>query len=169
MSVRGDFHPGNIVTDTLGFPAGDGRLDHGQVCFAAGRWEGGGNVILATFRIGQPQDDHVLGHPAFASGNRRTEAQRQAFFAQQRIAAVAGAVRPDSVLIREMADIFFFHWCAGPGNVFLPFRQRRAQGMQAFYKFFTFIQQVDHLASDPRHDVHIADDIRTIGNFDRHL
>ena len=35
-AVGSDFHPGDVVTQALGLPAGDGRVDHGKVGFAAG-------------------------------------------------------------------------------------------------------------------------------------
>jgi hypothetical protein len=49
----------------------------------------------------RPEDQHVFGQPAFVAAQRRRDAQRQALLAQQRVAAVARAVRPDLAWCRE--------------------------------------------------------------------
>ena len=51
------------------------------------------------------QDQHVLRHPAFVARDVRSNAQRKALLAQQRIAAVARSVRPDLARLREMHDV----------------------------------------------------------------
>ena len=126
-------------------------------------------MVLTTFRIGKPQDNHVLSHPAFAFGDCGAEAQGQAFFPQERITAVAGAVRPDGIFIREMADIFLFHRRAGPGNVLLPFFQGSSDRVETWNKILTFVEEVNQFPADTRHDVHITDDIRTVGNLHGYL
>ena len=87
-AVRPDLHPGNIVAEALGFPARNGRPHHGQIGFTAGRGKGGGDMISSAFRIGQTQNQHMLGHPAFAPAMAEAMPQGQAFFPQERIAAV---------------------------------------------------------------------------------
>ena len=122
-AVRADLHPGDVVAERLSLPARDGRLDHRQVGLAAGRGERGRDMIPLALRADQPQDQHVLGHPAFAARHGRGDAQREALLAQQRVAAVARAVRPDQVLVGEVADVLLLHRRAGP----LARRPRRAR------------------------------------------
>ena len=153
----------------LGLPAGDGRLEHGQVGLAAGRRERGRDVILLALGAGQAQDQHVLGHPALALRHRRGDAQREALLAQQRVAAVARAVRPDQVLLREVADVLLLHRRARPGHILLPRRERRADRVQAGNEFAVGAQRLDHLGADARHDVHVADDVRAIRDLDADL
>jgi hypothetical protein len=69
-------------------PAGERGLDHGQVGLAAGGGERGRDVVAPALRADQPQDQHMLGHPAFAAGHRGGDAQRKAFLAEQRVPAV---------------------------------------------------------------------------------
>ena len=164
-SVRCHFHPGNIVTDTLCFPAGDRRLYHGQIGLAASRGKSSGDMVLTAFRIGKPQDNHVLSHPAFAFGDCGAETQGQAFFPQESVAAITGTIRPDGILIGEMTDIFLFHRSARPGSVLLSFFQWSSDRVETLNKILTFVEEVNHFPADTCHDVHIADDIRTIGNL----
>ena len=44
-AVGADLHPGDVVADGLDLPARDGRLHHREVGLAAGRGEGGGDVV----------------------------------------------------------------------------------------------------------------------------
>jgi hypothetical protein len=66
----------------------------------------------------------VLGHPALVARNVGGDAQGEALFAQQRIAAIAGAVAPDLARFREVDDVLLF--VAGPSNVFLAGLERRS-------------------------------------------
>ena len=165
-SVGADFHPGDIVADAFTFPAFDGRLEHRQIGLAAGGGKGGGDMILLAFGIRQSQNQHVLGHPAFAFGHGRRDAQRQTFLAQERVAAVAGTVRPDQVLIRKMADVFFLNRRAGPGNILLPFFQRSADGMHTGNEIALIAEFLENFLAHTGHDVHVADHIGTVGNLD---
>ena len=50
------------------------------------------------------QDQHVLGEPALVARDHRRDAQREALLAEQRVAAVARAVRPDLARLGEVHD-----------------------------------------------------------------
>ena len=52
----------------------------------------------------QADDQHVLGQPALGAGLVAGDAQRMAFLAQQRVAAVAGAEALDRQLFGEVHD-----------------------------------------------------------------
>jgi len=125
-AVSAVFHPGDIVTDGFDFPAGDGRDQHGQVGLAAGARESTGDVFDVAFGAGQAQDQHVFGEPAFIAGLDGSDAQGEALFAEEGVAAVTGAVGPDQAFIREMADVFLIDRGTGPGDVLLAFSQRSA-------------------------------------------
>ena len=47
----------------------------------------------------------MLGQPALVAGHLRRDPQRVALLAQQRVAAVAGAVAPDRALLGEVGDV----------------------------------------------------------------
>ena len=96
----------------------------------------------------------------------RRNAQRQTLLAQQGVAAVAGTVRPDQVLIREMADILFLNRRTGPGNILLSFFQRSADGMHAGNKLPRIAEFFENLFTHAGHRVHIADNVGTVGDFD---
>ncbi len=168
-AVGADLHPGDVVADALRLPARDRRLHHRQVGLAAGRREGGGDVELLPLRTDQPQDQHVLGHPALAPGHGRGDAQREALLAEQGVAAVAGAERPDQVLVREVGDVLLLHRRAGPGNVLLAGLERRTDRVQAGHELALFAQRLDDLLADAGHDVHVADDVGAVGDLDADL
>jgi hypothetical protein len=95
-----------------------GRNQHGEVGLAAGAGKRGGDVGLFALRILHAEDQHVLGHPAFVARDVGGDAQREALLAQQRVAAVAGAVGPDLARLGKMDDVLGF--VAGPRHVLLP-------------------------------------------------
>jgi hypothetical protein len=64
-----------------------------------------------------------------------------------------------------MADIFFLYGRAGPGNIFLAFRKRSADGMQAGNKLALLSQFPENFFPYAGHDVHIANNVRTVCNF----
>ena len=130
-AVAPDLHPGDVVADALALPALDRRLHHGQVRLAAGRGERRRDMVALALGVGQPQDQHMLRHPAFLPGHVRSDAERQALLAQQRVAAVARTVGPDEVLFGKVADVLLLDRRAGPGRVLLAFLERSADGMQA--------------------------------------
>ena len=85
------------------FQPGDRRLQHGQVGLAARRRERRRDVVDLLRRRGQLEDQHVLGEPALVPRLHRGDPQRVALLAEQRVAAVAGAVATRSPAPRGSA------------------------------------------------------------------
>jgi hypothetical protein len=81
------------------------RDEHGEVGLAAGRREGGSDVMLLALGRFDAEDQHVLGHPAVIARHVRGNAQGQALLAEQRVAAVAGTVGPDFAGFGIMDDV----------------------------------------------------------------
>ena len=104
-AVLADPHPGDVVAERLDLPARDGRLEHREVGLAAGARERRGDVLGDALGAGQLEDQHVLGQPALVAGHHAGDAQRVALLAEQRVAAVAGAVGPDRPLLGELHDV----------------------------------------------------------------
>jgi hypothetical protein len=108
LAVGMGFDPGDVVTDGGDFPAGKtgfGRHQHGEIGLAAGAGECSGHVVLFALGIGHAQDEHVLGQPALVAAHVGCNTQRKALLAQQRVAAVTGAVRPDFAGLGVMHDV----------------------------------------------------------------
>ena len=86
------------------FQPGIGRDEHGEVGLAARRRERGGDVVHAALGARDLEDEHVLGEPALVARDHRRDAQREALLAEQRVAAVARAERPDLARLGEVHD-----------------------------------------------------------------
>ncbi len=65
----------------------------------------------------------------FVAGHGRGDPQRQALLAEQRVAAVTGAKRPDLTCLREMNDVL--GRAARPRHILSPRRQRLADRVHA--------------------------------------
>ena len=61
--------------------------------------------LVDALGAGQLEDQHVLGQPALVAGHHAGDAQGVALLAEQRVAAVAGAVGPDRALLGELHDV----------------------------------------------------------------
>ena len=72
----------------------------------------------------------MLGEPALLARHDRGDAQRKAFLAEQRVAAVAAAERPDRLFFGKMDDVLLF-LVARPRDVFLARRERHADRVHA--------------------------------------
>ena len=103
-AVGAELHPRDVVADALGLPARDRRDEHREVRLAARRRERGGDVVDAALRRRELEDQHVLGEPALVARDHRRDAQREALLAEERVAAVARAVRPDLARLGEVHD-----------------------------------------------------------------
>ncbi len=157
-AVRAELHPANVVADGLGLPAGDGRHQHGEVGLAASGREGGRHVFRLPLRIGELEDQHVLGHPALVARLHARDAERMALLAEQRVAAIARAVGPDLARLGEVRDVFGL--VAGPRHVGGGRgRQRIADGMHAAHEVFRVAERLPHGIADARHDVHVGDGV----------
>ena len=122
-------------------------------------------MILPAFRVGQAQDEHMFGHPAFLPRDGGADAQGEAFFPQQRIAAIA---EPYDQMSLSSGKWLMYFWSIGaqgqehpsarlPGGL----RCECRQGMKS-----PFLSRTPIPCADAGHDVHIADDIRAVGDFD---
>ena len=60
------------------------------------------NVGLFAVRDLDSENQHVLGHPAFVPGDVGGDAEGEAFFAKQGVAAVTGAIAPDFARLGEV-------------------------------------------------------------------
>ena len=82
--------------------------------------------------------------------------QRETFLAEQRVAAVAAADRPDRVVLREMADE-------------APLGIEIERAMQSAVEIVGIAQHFERRAAHPRHDSHAERDIDAVGDFDADL
>ncbi len=166
------FDPRDVVADGPDLPPlflEVGRGDqHGKVGLATCAREGGGHVVFLPLGIFDAEDEHVLGHPAFVAGHRRGDAERETFFSQQRIAAVARTVAPDFARFGEVHDVFLL--VAGPRHILLALGQRGADGMHAGDDAFEIgVDQLEDFFSDARHDAHVDHDVGRVGQLHANL
>ncbi|OWW20117.1 hypothetical protein AYR66_12055 [Noviherbaspirillum denitrificans] len=120
--------------------------------------------MLLAFRRFDAKDQHVLGQPALVAAHRGRDTQREALLAQQRIAAVAGAVGPDFAGFRIMDDVLGF--IARPRDILLTRTQRLADGVHAGHELAFGAQHVVHGLAHAGHDAHVDGDVRGIGQLD---
>ena len=112
--------PGDVVADGRDLPAFEARRrdQHREVGLAARARERRADVGLLAVRRGHAEDQHVLGEPALLVPHHRRDAQREALLAEQRVAAVARAERPDLARLGKMHDVLVLA-VAGPRHVAL--------------------------------------------------
>ena len=164
-AVLTEAHPGDVVADHLGLPAGDGGRDHREVRLATGGREGRRDVVDGPLGRGELEDEHVLGHPALVAGDRRGDAQRVALLAEQGVAAVAGAVAPDRALLGEVDDVLRVG--ARPRDVGLALGERRADRVERRHVVgVRLLDLVEHLVAAAGHDEHRDDDVGRVGDLD---
>ncbi len=94
---------------------------------------------------------------------RGGDAQREALLAEQRVAAVARAVRPDRRLLGEVDDVLVLV-VARPRHVGLARGERRADGVQAAHEV-AVAERVEHGAPHARHDPHADGDVGRVGEL----
>ena len=145
-----------------------GRDHHGEVGLAASRGERRRHVgHLALGRL-DAEDEHVFGHPAFIAGDVGGDAEGEAFFAEQRVAAVAGAVTPDFAGFGKVDDVLGV--VAGPGDVLLVGCERSAYGMHARDDTLeVLVDFAEDGSADAGHDAHVDDGIGGVGELDADL
>ncbi len=99
----------------------------------------------------------MLGEPALLASHGRGDAQRIALLAQQRVAAVAGTDAPDGALFREMGNKTAI-W----GQI--------AERVQAWNPIVrACLDAIQRHLAHARHDAHVGNDIRAIGDLDADL
>ncbi len=106
----------------------------------------------------------MLGEPALLARLRRGDAQRVAFLAQERIAAVARSVGPDLSGLGIVDDPFVV--IAGPRHIGLTLGQGRAEGVDSRHKHAVLAHQVQHGLAHPGHDAHRNGYIAAVGDLD---
>ena len=107
----------------------------------------------------------MLGHPALVAGFHARDAERVAFLAEQRVAAVARAVGPDLAGLGEVRDVLGL--VAGPGHVGRRGRRQRiAHGVHAAHEIFALPERLPHLVADAGHDVHVGDGVGAVRHHD---
>ncbi len=94
-AIVAPLHPGDVVANGFDLPAGQRGIEHGQIRFATGGGKRPGDVLNIAPGIGEFQDEHMLGQPAFIAGLHGGDAQGVTFFSQERVAAIARAIGPD--------------------------------------------------------------------------
>ena len=107
ISVFADLHPGNIVSngpDAIPLVL-ERRHHHCQIRFPARAWKRRAHVGYFAARRFQPQDQHVLGHPALLARHHAGNPQRKTLFSEQRVSAVARPHAPDQFLLRKVNDV----------------------------------------------------------------
>ena len=159
--------PGDVIADRRDLPAVEGcrRDQHREVRLAAGTRERGGDVrLLAGGRL-DAEDQHVFGEPALLAAHRRRDAQREALLAEQGVATVAAAERPDGVLFGEMDDVLLF-LVAGPWHVGLAGGERHPDGVQAGDELAIRTESLGRRATHPGHHAHADRDIGGVRDLD---
>ena len=165
-ALRAGLDPGNVVAHRPDLPAFEStrRNQHGQVRLAASAGKRRSDVGFLALRIFDPQDEHVLGHPALIARDIGCDAQREALLTQQRIAAVAGTERPDLARLGKMHDVLFF--IAGPGHVLLSAPERHADAVDARHHALLIpVDLFKHRNADARHDAHVYHDVGRVGEL----
>ena len=117
--------------------------------------------FVVSLRRGQLQDQHVLGHPALVAGHHRRDPQRKALLAQQRVAAVARAVRPDLAALREVHDVLV-GLVARPRHVLAPVGERVADRVQARHELAVLAEHVERALAHAGHDPHADRHVRGV-------
>ena len=145
------------------FPAGKGGGEHGEIGFSAGAGEGGGDVLFFALRIGDAEDEHVLGEPPFIATEDGGDAEGQTLFSEEGVAAVAAAKRPDGALFGEMDDDAV-GGIAGPGNVGLAGFEGDADRMDAGNE--GVFEVVESGGAHAGHELHVEDDVGRVGDLD---
>ena len=155
-AVRSDAQPGNVVADGPALPAvfavALGRDEHGEIRLAACGRERTRHIAHLTLRVLDAENEHVLGQPALAAAELGGDAQREALFSLQHVAAVVGVDRDDLVLLREVNDVAVFGVELG-------------LGVHAEDHIAAVTERLEHLCADARHDRHVQHNIDRVGDL----
>src|SRR5690242_13201381 len=109
--------------------------------------------MLFAPRIGETDDEHVLGEPAFGARLPARNAQRVALLAEQRIAAVSRAEALDGELFRIVHD---------ESTVRIQLTRR----VKSAHEFAVPRDTLESTATHASHDGHVEDDIGAVGDLD---
>ena len=108
----------------------------------------------------------MLGEPALVAAHDRGDPQREAFLAEERVAAVARAVAPDLARLGKMHDVLVLA-VARPAHVLLR-RARAARRPSArTARTAPSLPSIENTAcAHPRHEPHVDDDVRAVRDLD---
>ena len=151
-TVLTDAQPGNIIADGVDLPALHGRRrhQHREIGLAAGARKRAADISDLAIRAFDADDQHMLGEPAFLMAELASDTQSQAFFRQQRVAAIARADAPDRIVLRVMTNEAALDVEVG-------------LGMQTTCKIVGIAQMIERDLAHARHDAHVEHDIDAVG------
>ena len=164
LAILAELHPGDVVADRLDLPVGKRRDQHREVRLAARARERRRDVLDLALRRGQLEDEHVLGEPPLVARHHGRDPKREALLAEQRVATVAGAVRPDLTRLREVHDVLVLS-VARPRDVLVAVGERHADRMQARHELAVLAEAVERRLAHPGHDPHRAGHVRRVGQL----
>ena len=155
-AVRAGAQPGDIVADAPALPAllapRRRRNEHREVGLAAGGRERAADIPDFALGVLHAENEHVLGKPPLFAAQRGGNAQREAFLAEQRVAAVAGVDGHDKVFLREVRNITLVGVELG-------------LGVETLYEVRRIAERFIDLRADARHDRHAADNVDRVGDL----
>ena len=159
--------PGDVVAEGLDAPAGDRRSQHCEVRLAARRGERRSDVVLTARGIDHADEQHVLGEPSFVAADDRGDAQREALLREDRVSAVAGAVRPHLERLGEVDDVLLV--IARPRHILLAALERGADGMHRLHPRSAHRDLAQHVGADVRHDLDRGDRVAAVRDLNADL
>ena len=107
----------------------------------------------------------MFSQPALLACHVGGDAQGEALLAEQGVAAVTRAVRPDFTGFRVMHDVLDGR-VARPLGILLARFERRADGMHAGDEFAIAAEHVEDGLAHAGHGLHVGDDVGGIGDFE---
>mmetsp|Transcript_16048 Transcript_16048/g.27452 ORF Transcript_16048/g.27452 Transcript_16048/m.27452 type:complete len:425 (+) Transcript_16048:460-1734(+) len=164
FTVWSESHPSNIITDRFDFPTRQIWQHHCQIRFTTSTWKCSGNISFFALWVGDAENQHVFSQPAFVASHCRSNAQRKAFFAQQRITTISTTVAHDFACFWKVNDVFVVG-VARPRRVLLAFGQRFAKRVHAWHEEI-IAQHFDHIGAHACHDAHVGHHKRRVRHFD---
>ncbi len=169
LSGRVRLNPRDIVADAGDFPAFVAerfrRNEHGEIRLAARRRERRRHVVFFALRRLDAENEHVFGEPALFAGEVGRDAEREAFFAEERVSAVAGTERPNRRFFREVDDVGVFR-VARPADVFHARLERHTDGVHARHEEVVLFNVAEDFRRNARHNAHRDDDVGRVRDFD---
>ena len=166
-AISARLEPCNVVTDRLELPALEFGKHHGEVRLAASGRERSRDMVLLLLGRGEREDEHVLGHPTLILGHLGSDAKSEALLAEESVAAVARAERPDLTVFGELRDELVLNVLrAGPSDILLALLEGSTHGVDAGDELAIGAKLLQHGVARAGHDVHVDDNVRRIGDLD---
>ena len=167
LAVGLGFDPSDVVANGGDFPAIEafGWHQHGEVCFAASAGERSCHVVFFSLRIGHSQDEHVFGQPTLFASHAGRDAQGQALFAQQGIAAVARTVRPNFASFWVVNDVLDGRVARPRSGVFGAIHQRCTHGVQAGHKLAIGTNHIKNRFAHAGHELLVDSHVSAVCEF----